>query len=88
MHPSYGGGINLGGGIGDGIGDSSVEDELVECVDILEEEVFGSPWGKGSPGNELLSSDIPSPSCNSVTDDTEENVDRFCEQFLLIVSPS
>ena len=77
--------MDLGGGRGDEVGDSSVEDELED-----DNEAFvytcGSPWGKGSPGRDALSNEIPSPSCNNVTEETEENVDKFCEWFVLIIS--
>ena len=64
-----------------------MEEELEECNEILE-DIKGSPWGNGSPGNELLSSEIPSPSCNNVTEETDENIERFCELALLIIVPS
>ena len=68
--------MDLGGGRGDDVGDSSVEEELEHDNEAFV-ETCGSPWGKGSPGRDELSNEIPSPSCNNVTEETEENVDRF-----------
>ena len=74
----------LGDGIGEGEGDSNVEDELDEDMHMLE-DIGGSPCGKGSPGKEALSRDTPSPSCSKVTDETEENVEKFADLLISFV---
>lgn len=41
---------------------------------MVDEALDGRPWGKGSSGKEMVSTDKSSSPCN-VTEDTDDNVD-------------